>query len=89
MSYISLLVLVLAGAATAFPIPQGGMDTIMGHDQTGIFGSGSATAAPSLNLSNIVGMLGVAGLTDDTTGGEGPYKSSYTAFQGLDKHTAY
>jgi hypothetical protein len=87
MSYISLLT--ICRRSNCNPMPQGGMDTIMGHDQTDIFGSGSATAAPSLNLSSIVGMLGVVGMTDDTTGGEGPYKPSYTAFQGLDKHTVY
>jgi hypothetical protein len=87
MSFLFLLA--LAGVANALPWPQGIMDSIMGPAQTGIFGSGGATSAPSLSLSGITGMLSVAGMTDDRTGGSGPYKSSYKALAGLDKHTVY
>ena len=81
--------LALVGVAIALPLPQNGMDAIMGPAKTGVFGSGTATAAPSISISSLGGMLGVVGMTDDRTGGSGPYKSAYKALQGLDKHTVY
>jgi hypothetical protein len=69
---------------------QGIMDNIMGEKQTGIFGSGKASAPPGFSLSGIVGMLGpVIGMLPETTGGSGPYKSFYAAVPGLAKHTLY
>jgi hypothetical protein len=69
---------------------QGLMDGIMGEQSTGIFGSGKASAAPGFSLEGIVGMLGpVLGMTPDTSGGSGPYKSSYSAVPDLAKHTLY
>jgi hypothetical protein len=67
MSFISLLALV--GTAAALPWPQGGMEALMGPAQTGIFGSGAATAPPAISLGGITGMLSVVGMTDDKTGG--------------------
>jgi hypothetical protein len=81
--------LALAGATTALPWPQGAMDSIMGPEKTGIFGSGAATSPPSISAGGIAGLLGVVGMNDDKTGGSGPYKSSYKALEGLDKHTVY
>ena len=69
---------------------QGIMDGIMGEKSTGIFGSGKASAAPGFSLSGIVNMVGpVVGMVPDTTGGSGPYKSSYGEVPGLPKHTLY
>jgi hypothetical protein len=88
---VLLSLLALAGTALAWPLafPQGIMDSIMGPAQTGVFGSGAATAAPSLSLGGLVGMLGVVGMSDDTTGGSGPYKSSFGALPDLARHTLY
>jgi hypothetical protein len=83
-----LLAVLLSIPPTA--LGQGIMDSIMGEKQTGIFGSGKASAPPSLSLSGIAGLVGpVIGMVPDTTGGSGPYKSSYAAVPGLPKHTLY
>jgi hypothetical protein len=84
-----MLIAVLLSIAPA-AVGQGIMDNIMGEKQTGIFGSGKASAPPGFSLGGIVGMLGpVVGMLPDTTGGSGPYKSSYAAVPGLPKHTLY
>src|ERR1700749_1907846 len=86
--FIRMLPLLSCTPALAFP--QGIMDGIMGESTTGIFGSGSATAPPGFSLTGIVGMLGpVLGMTNDQTGGSGPYKSKFAAVPSLAKHTVY
>jgi len=66
------------------------MDALMGEDKTGVFGSGQATAAPGFSAGGVAGMLGsVLGMTNDNTGGSGPYKSKFKALEGLPRHTVY
>jgi len=61
----------------------------MGPAQTGKFGEGRPSAPPSMSLSGMLGMVSAVGMTPDTTGGSGPYKSSFGAVPGLRKHTMY
>jgi hypothetical protein len=80
----------LALMGSAIALPQGLMDGIMGPKQTGKFGAGGQSSAPGLSLTGIAQMGGgVIGMTDDTTGGSGPYKSSFGTVPGLAKHTMY
>jgi hypothetical protein len=49
---------------------------LMGEDTTGIFGAGKADPNSAMSLSSLTGMLGpVLGMTEDKTGGTGPYKA--------------
>jgi hypothetical protein len=80
----------LAFLSAALAAPQNPMDAIMGPAQTGKFGAGGQSSAPSLSLTGIAQMgTGVIGMTADTTGGSGPYKSAFGAVPGLAKHTMY
>jgi hypothetical protein len=92
-----LVPLALAGAAAGAPIPQtssGGLGSVaetVGPAQTGIFGAGGTPeGAGNMNASMLAGMAAaVIGMTKDTTGGSGPYKSSFGPVPGLAKHTLY
>lgn len=62
----------------------------MGFDNTGIFGCGSATAAPDMSLTGLLQMAGgVVGMVADTTGGSGPMKVTYAGIPGFPRHTIY
>jgi hypothetical protein len=80
---------IFVGATLGQSSGPGGLE-LMGEGQTGVFGSGSATAPPGFSIGGIVGMLGpVLGMNPDTTGGSGPYKASAGPVPGLARHTLY
>jgi hypothetical protein len=81
--------LAFASAAMAIPIPQAGMELIMGPGTTGVFGAGPATSAPAVSAGALAGMASVIGMVADSTGGSGPYKSHFSALEGLPNHTVY
>jgi hypothetical protein len=72
-----ILSIALAGSAIAFP--QGAPGGAKG---------GAKAGGPSPSEASVMASA-VAGMTKDTTGGSGPYKSSFGPVPGLEKHTLY
>jgi hypothetical protein len=62
----------------------------MGFDNTGIFGCGSATAAPDMSATGLIQMVsGVVGMVADTSGGSGPMNAGFAAIPDFPRHTLY
>ena len=72
---------------------RGGYSSIpgMNSEQTGLFGTGPATATPNITLHALFQMIrgAIGTITPDSGGGSGPYRASYSSLPSLPKHTVY